>query len=849
VPSAPPASRHPTTTPAPTFSSPSPIRPPAPDGDTLTFAAQNDFGRLLIEPGKEVEGETLAIGLFDDVRLGLEQWADLTASTNNIKLRPQQSGYCTWYSKPNGGASDETHILELAAFAGRELKPYGFDYVQIDDKWQDGQRRKGPAKVFERVNPTGPYPSGMKPAATGIRKEGLIPGIWYMPFAGDQEDPWFADKQHWFVKRDDGSVYFTNWGGGSLDLSHPEVQTYIRDLAKRIGRDWGYGLLKLDGLWTGLANAQLYVHNPYKPDDLGQHVVHDPSLTPFQAYRKGFRALREGAGDDVFILGCNVSQNMRSFAAAIGMVDAMRIGPDNGPGWNSLKRGPWHGTNRWFLHGRIWYNDPDPLYVRDSMPIEHARLITSWVALTGTLHASSEWLPGLPDERLELIKRALPAHGLPARPVDVLEQDLARIWTVTDPATGRHVVGLFNWDDQKPTRIECDLTRLDLPAGKSWIGRDFWSGTLLAPFEGKLVADLAPGTCQILSLCESKPHPQILASSRHITQGLTDIENERWNAGTDTLSATTDLVANDPTRLTVATGTTRRTPGALTLSKADQAAGVTANFTQIGSLITLTLTSLDSRKVTWSLPFEKSKPGSQSSAVENLRSTELTFGRAKLAWDPADTLWQLRRDDGPAILLTEPTFTDTSIVAGTTHVYQVTAFGSDKPPTKLEITAPSLPKPGPVPPKPDIHLSDLKPAKLTTGHGKPAINRSCDGNPLTIAGKKYTRGLGLHANSIARYPLKPTYRRFVAIAGLDDEEKPDKGGSVIFAVRITKEDGTTDEVARSPALAWDALTHWHFDIPIPSAAKRIDLLVEDAGDGVRCDHADWANAGFITGKK
>jgi hypothetical protein len=24
------------------------------------------------------------------------------------------------------------------------------------------------------------------------------------------------------------------------------------------------------------------------------------------------------------------------------------------------------------------------------------------------------------------------------------------------------------------------------------------------------------------------------------------------------------------------------------------------------------------------------------------------------------------------------------------------------------------------------------------------------------------------------------------------------------------------------------------------------LITEDAGDGIRCDHADWAEAGFVT---
>ncbi|MEN6384931.1 MAG: TIM-barrel domain-containing protein [Phycisphaerales bacterium] len=574
------------------------------DDNSLTFAAQTDYGRLLLEPGQSVKGETLAIGFFDDVRLGLEQWADLTAAVNHIELPNQLSGYCTWYSKKYGGACDEQHIQELAKFASRELTPYGFNYIQIDDNWQDGTKDNGPRKVFEHVDPNGPYPSGMKATAHGIRNKGLVPGIWYMPFAGTHTDPWFADKQNWFVKREDGSVYFNRWGGGSLDVTNPEVQDYIYNLAKRIGRDWGYELFKLDGLWTGLGNQMLYIHNSYKPDDFGRQIVFNPSLTPFQAYHNAFRLIRKGAGNNVFILGCNTAQNMRSFGAAIGMVDAMRIGPDNKPDWSLLKVGPWHGSNRWFLNRRIWYNDPDPIYVRDSMPIEHARLITSWVAVSGTLNASSDWLPELPTERLELIKRSLPVHKFNARPVDVLEHDLAMIWLVSDEKSGRYVLGLFNWDDKESAHIEYDTDRLGLPTDKQWIGREFWSGTILEPFKDKLVADLAPGSCQVLALREVKSYPRILASSRHITQGLTDIFNESWNNKNNTLSADTDVIANDVTHLTISASSYNR-PKTVILSKADIAAGATAIIDGVGTNITVTLKSPETRRISWSLLFHQ----------------------------------------------------------------------------------------------------------------------------------------------------------------------------------------------------------------------------------------------------
>ena len=121
------------------------------------------------------------MGYFDDARLGLEAWADEVAEDYKIKLPPQPSGYCTWY---HAGASNEEAMVKQTEIAAKELKPYGFDFLQIDDGWQDGVKSNGPRKNFTRVRPDGPYPSGMKKTADMIRSHGLTPGIWFMPFAG-----------------------------------------------------------------------------------------------------------------------------------------------------------------------------------------------------------------------------------------------------------------------------------------------------------------------------------------------------------------------------------------------------------------------------------------------------------------------------------------------------------------------------------------------------------------------------------------------------------------------------------------------------------------------------------------
>ena len=391
----------------------------------------------------------------------------------------------------------------------------------------------------------------MQPTAEMLDNLGFTAGLWFMPFAGNVDDPHFPKE--WYVKsgvtdevnaegkskrrynsivNKEGEPYESFWGGTTLDMTNPEVQNYLRDMVKRINSEWGYDYFKLDGLWTGLACDQLYVNNEYVPDDLGQSVFFDKKYTPVAAYRKGFEIIREAA-PDAFILGCNVSQNMRMMHPSIGFCDAMRIGPDNGAGWNSLKAGPWHGSNRYFLNGRVWWNDPDPVYVRASMPLEHAQLIASWVAVSGQLFAFSDWLPDLPEERVDILQKTLMPHGLTtARPVDLFREDLPRIWHLWDEKNGtrRDVVAFYNWDDKNPVTIETTAEQIGLPTAKQYAAFDFWGNTLLKSFEQTLKVELPPGSCKVISIRPLEDRPVLISTSQHVTQGIIDVESEIWDA-------------------------------------------------------------------------------------------------------------------------------------------------------------------------------------------------------------------------------------------------------------------------------------------------------------------------------
>jgi hypothetical protein len=169
---------------------------------------------------------------------------------------------------------------------------------------------------------------------------------------------------------------------------------------------------------------------------------------------------------------------------------------------------------------------------------------------------------------------------------------------------------------------------------------------------------------------------------------------------------------------------------------------------------------------------------------------------------------------------------------------------------------------GPPPPMPDIYLGELTPSRsVGFGHtygGKPRYSgntrapqkdKSNLGLELKIDRQVYQRGMGVHAPCELVYELKPGFRRFVALAGADENIVSVNNGSnlakypsVVFKIFIDGSETATSPVMRvlSPA--------WRFDVEIPVGARKLSLVAMDAGDGSREDFADWANAGFIVGR-
>ncbi|HEX7261162.1 MAG TPA: hypothetical protein VF258_05050, partial [Luteolibacter sp.] len=459
----------------------------------VEMKARLDHGHLIVEPGKSAVLDTFALGRFDDARLGLEQLASNIAKTHSIKLRPKTAVYCSWYAEGpgHGGAGNEATTIELAKFCVREKLPeYGLGVIQLDDWWQDGPKIQGPATHFDRVNPNGPYKNGIAPAAKVVQDSGMTFGLWWLPFGRNHMEPDYQDKQDWFWKWSDGKpLRQKGFGGTCLDSSVPAVAAHLENLGRTM-RSWGVEYYKMDGLNTGVGVDHCYINDGYKEDGLEKSApAHDRKLTNIEVMRKGLAAIRKGAGDDVFFSGCCAVQNMRTYASTIGLVDSMRVGPDFNHDGQGIRSGPLRGSRMYFLNGKVWWNDPDPTKVRTSnlpceadrsidgaVTTEQARMTSSWASLTDQFFLISDWLPNLPAERLDILKRTMASHGATARPVDYFDHELADTWLVSSEKSGvrRDVVGVFNFYPQ-PLKAHYTFAKLGLNPAKSYHAFDFWA--------------------------------------------------------------------------------------------------------------------------------------------------------------------------------------------------------------------------------------------------------------------------------------------------------------------------------------------------------------------------------------
>ncbi|ULH17590.1 NPCBM/NEW2 domain-containing protein (plasmid) [Deinococcus sp. KNUC1210] len=110
-------------------------------------------------------------------------------------------------------------------------------------------------------------------------------------------------------------------------------------------------------------------------------------------------------------------------------------------------------------------------------------------------------------------------------------------------------------------------------------------------------------------------------------------------------------------------------------------------------------------------------------------------------------------------------------------------------------------------------------------------NAAGDGKPLTLAGKTYAHGFGVHANSSMTFNLGAQCATFTSEIGVDDEVGD--RGSVVFQVY-----GDGNKLYDSGVMTGASATKT-LSVSV-AGVKELKLVVTDSGNGNTNDHADWA---------
>lgn len=142
-----------------------------------------------------------------------------------------------------------------------------------------------------------------------------------------------------------------------------------------------------------------------------------------------------------------------------------------------------------------------------------------------------------------------------------------------------------------------------------------------------------------------------------------------------------------------------------------------------------------------------------------------------------------------------------------------------------------------------VLLTSLDVKQIQQGWGEPQINKSVDGNPLKIGSVSFKNGVGSHAKSVFRINLAGGSERFKAYAGVDTENGKNNRGTVNYEITGDGKTLWKSEILKA------GMEPVKVDLDI-KGIKQLVLIINDGGDDINYDHADWADAKFIVkGKK
>ncbi|MGC4835180.1 alpha-galactosidase D [Micromonospora vinacea] len=389
---------------------------------------------------------------------------------------------------PDGDYSylTEANVLKQTDALATKLKPYGYQYVNIDAGWWRNNDWVPRFDQYARQTPDPVrFPRGMQAVAEHIHGKGLKAGI-YLPVGLEKEA--YADGAAPIWNAPDCTtaniVYpdlrTTNgWDSAyKLNFDNPCAQKYI-DSQAQLFADWGYDFLKLDGVGPGSFKSGDNYDNVADVAAWQQAIA--TAGRPIHLELSWSLDINHAADWKRYSNGWRIDTDVECYCnTLVSWENSVDDRFDDAPAW-SRKAGP----GGW--------NDLDSLNVGNGemdglTKAERQSYATLWAISKSPLYTGDD-ITRLDDYGLSLLTNreviAIDQNGgAPARPVTPAGDQ--QVWGAKNP-DGSYTVALFNLADA-PASVTAHWASFGFTGNASV--RDVWNRRDLGPQKNAITAAL-----------------------------------------------------------------------------------------------------------------------------------------------------------------------------------------------------------------------------------------------------------------------------------------------------------------------------------------------------------------------
>jgi len=462
------------------------------------------------------------------------------------------TGWSSWWAYFDNIKQTDIDAL-VDVFDRKQMRDFGYRFIQIDDGFQ--QHPKGTPENWHNWR-SDTFPSGMKGYVKSIVSKGFEAAVWMGVTINDEKLT--KDHPDWFVPAADVNLQKGPWIDWVIDATNPQaVDQIIKPLFKGF-KDAGFTYVKIDALRHLLYDG--YYH-------AAPGHFESRSSSAELAYRSYVKAAREVLGRETFVLSC-----WGVLPEGVGVFDACRLGGD-GYGPATMQQ-----YNSW--NGIVWRSDPDHCDVlpRDKGTVSDTVVRPVLASMAGAMLLVSD-KPSVyeKDENLEGMKRSSPVlfsvpgqlydydprkssalvsikghrqeTGGPSGPIDADQYGEGCEWWLQEiarPFETWNVLARFAWD--KPVNLSTAVfADFGLDPTKEYLVYEFWSRKFMGSFKGSFNASSQKAkTVCIYAIHEKLARPQLISTSRHISQGGVDLVAVKWTASSRTLLGKSKVIKGDP---------------------------------------------------------------------------------------------------------------------------------------------------------------------------------------------------------------------------------------------------------------------------------------------------------------